>query len=92
MDRDTWWLLLGLAGQLSFTGRFLVQWLVSERQKRSVVPQMFWYLSIVGGSLLLMYAVYRQDLVFIIGQASGLAIYLRNLYFIRQIPEAASKC
>ena len=62
--------------------RFLVQWLQSERMRRSVVPEVFWYFSLLGGSTLLAYAIHRRDPVFIVGQASGLFIYLRNIYFI----------
>lgn len=62
--------------------RFLVQWIQSERRKRSVIPIAFWYFSIAGGTTLLAYALYRQDPVFILGQAGGLLIYGRNLYFI----------
>jgi lipid-A-disaccharide synthase-like uncharacterized protein len=62
--------------------RFLVQWWASERQKRSVIPVAFWFFSLAGGMTLLSYAIYRQDPVFIVGQAGGLFIYSRNLYFI----------
>lgn len=73
---------VGFVGQALFTMRFLVQWLQSERMRRSVVPEAFWYFSLVGGATLLAYAIHRKDPVFIVGQASGLFIYLRNLYFI----------
>lgn len=76
------WLMVGLVGQALFTLRFLVQWLQSERMRRSVVPEAFWYFSLLGGAILLTYAVHRRDPVFIVGQASGLFIYLRNLYLI----------
>jgi len=76
------WLVVGFAGQALFTMRFLVQWWSSERQKRSVIPVAFWYFSLAGGATLLGYAIYRQDPVFIVGQAGGLFIYSRNLYFI----------
>jgi len=89
MDRETIWLIVGFAGQLCFTSRFLVQWLVSERQKKSIIPLAFWYFSILGGATLLSYAIYRKDPVFILGQSTGLIIYFRNLYFIRR--EAAQK-
>jgi lipid-A-disaccharide synthase-like uncharacterized protein len=78
------WIGIGLVGQLLFFGRFLVQWIASERAKRSVVPLAFWYFSIFGGSVLLVYAIYRKDPVFILGQAGGLVIYLRNLVLIRR--------
>jgi lipid-A-disaccharide synthase-like uncharacterized protein len=76
------WLVVGFAGQALFTMRFIVQWWSSERQKRSVIPVAFWYFSLAGGATLLGYAIYRQDPVFIVGQAGGLFIYSRNLYFI----------
>jgi lipid-A-disaccharide synthase-like uncharacterized protein len=75
------WLLLGLVAQALFTGRFLVQWIASERAGRSVVPIAFWFFSIGGGLLLLVYALYRRDPVFIAGQLFGVIVYARNLYF-----------
>lgn len=75
-------LVLGFVAQGLFTARFLVQWIVSERAGKSVVPVAFWLLSVLGGGLLLAYAVLRRDPVFILGQAGGLLIYLRNLYLI----------
>jgi len=75
-------LVLGFAGQTLFFMRFFVQWLTSEKQKRSVIPVSFWYFSLGGSSLLLTYAIIRQDIVFIVGQATGFTIYLRNLYLI----------
>lgn len=77
------WIAFGLLGQGLFTSRFLVQWLSSERQKRSVIPNSFWYFSIGGSLILLTYAVHRADPVFGIGQAAGLLIYARNLQLIR---------
>lgn len=82
MDSNTIWLIIGFLGQALFSGRFLVQWLASERQKKSVIPVMFWYFSILGGSTLLIYSIHKQDPVFIAGQAGGLLIYARNLYFV----------
>jgi lipid-A-disaccharide synthase-like uncharacterized protein len=82
MDANTIWLIVGFIGQALFSGRFLVQWLASERQKKSVIPVMFWYFSILGGSTLLIYSIHKQDPVFIAGQAGGLLIYARNLYFV----------
>jgi lipid-A-disaccharide synthase-like uncharacterized protein len=76
-----WWVALGIVAQALFTGRFLVQWIASERAGRSVVPVGFWYFSIAGGVLLLAYALYRRDAVFILGQAFGVFVYSRNLYF-----------
>lgn len=82
MAAESGWIIFGLAGQLLFTGRFLVQWLSSERAGRSVVPPSFWYLSIFGATILMVYAGYRRDPVFMIGQSSGLFIYFRNLQLI----------
>ena len=76
------WLAVGFTGQALFSMRFLLQWWASERQKRSVIPVAFWFFSLAGGLTLLSYAIYRQDPVFIVGQAGGLFIYSRNLYFI----------
>ncbi|NIP72142.1 MAG: hypothetical protein GWO16_03515 [Gammaproteobacteria bacterium] len=78
------WLGIGFAGQAMFFMRFLVQWLYSERQRRSVIPVAFWYFSIAGGLTLLTYAIHRRDPVFIVGQSTGVFIYARNLYFIAQ--------
>lgn len=84
MDVDTVWLIIGFLGQALFGSRFLIQWLASERKKRSVVPIAFWYCSIAGGLTLLSYAIYKLDPVFICGQAMGVFIYARNLYFVRR--------
>ena len=73
------WIVLGFVAQGLFTTRFLVQWIASERRRKSVVPRAFWYLSVAGGGLLLVYAIYRRDPVFILGQATGLIVYVRNL-------------
>ena len=77
-----WWVVLGFAAQGLFTMRFLVQWLASERAGRSVIPLAFWWFSIAGGLLLLVYALYRKDPVFIAGQGFGVFVYMRNLYFV----------
>jgi len=77
------WLGIGLIAQLMFSMRFIVQWLASERARRSIVPDTFWYFSVVGGAMLFAYAVYRLDPVFMLGQGMGLVIYARNIYFIR---------
>ncbi len=79
---DLFWLAIGFAGQVLFSLRFLVQWIASERARKSVVPTAFWYFSILGGTTLLAYAVHKQDPVFIVGQFAGLAIYLRNLHLV----------
>ena len=82
MDIPLLWLLVGFAGQAMFSTRFLVQWLASEKAKRSIVPNAFWFFSLLGGLLLFIYAVHRKDPVFILGQGAGLFIYSRNLWFI----------
>ena len=84
MNQPLLWLLVGFTGQALFSMRFLVQWLKSEQQKKSVVPIAFWYFSVAGGLALLVYAIHRQDPVFILGQLSGLFIYARNLYLIHR--------
>ena len=73
------WLGVGFLGQAMFSMRFLIQWLTSEKQGKSVIPTAFWYFSIAGGVTLLAYAIWRADPVFIVGQAAGLLIYARNL-------------
>ncbi|MFC3570093.1 lipid-A-disaccharide synthase N-terminal domain-containing protein [Paracoccus sp. TOH] len=82
MTANTIWLGIGFLGQLLFTSRFLVQWIASERARRSVVPLAFWWFSLAGGATLLAYAIWRRDPVFAVGQASGLVIYTRNLMLI----------
>ena len=77
-----WWVLVGIVAQAFFTARFAVQWIASERAGRSVVPVAFWLLSFVGGTMLLIYALYRKDPVFIAGQSFGVFVYLRNLQFV----------
>ncbi|MBZ5637487.1 MAG: lipid-A-disaccharide synthase N-terminal domain-containing protein [Acidobacteriia bacterium] len=92
LDRiPTGWLLLGLVGQAAFSARFVIQWLASERRRRSVVPSSFWWLSLAGGALLLAYALHRRDPVFVLGQSAGLAVYLRNLALIRKRPPEDAK-
>lgn len=78
----SWWYAIGFLGQGLFSMRFLVQWIASERVRRSVIPEMFWYFSVGGGALMLAYAIQREDPVFILGQAAGLVVYGRNLYLI----------
>ena len=84
MPAEHTWVGIGLAGQACFFSRFLVQWIASERQGRSVVPRAFWYLSISGGLILLSYSLWRRDPVFILGQSIGLFVYLRNLVLLRR--------
>jgi len=76
------WVALGFVAQAMFTMRFVVQWIASERARASVIPVAFWFFSVGGGVLLLIYALYRRDPVFIAGQGFGLLVYIRNLYFI----------
>ena len=76
------WVALGFVAQAFFSMRFVVQWIASERARKSVIPVAFWFFSIGGGALLLIYALYRRDPVFIAGQALGLLVYIRNVYFI----------
>jgi len=78
------WVTLGLGGQLLFTGRMLVQWLASEKSKRSVIPISFWWMSLIGSTMLLVYFIWRRDIVGILGQATGWVIYIRNLVLIRR--------
>ncbi len=82
MEIDKTWLAIGLIGQALFSARFVVQWLYSEKVKKSVIPTAFWYFSVGGGATLLAYAIHRQDPVFIIGQGAGLFVYFRNLQFV----------
>ena len=80
----TLWTAIGFLGQVFFSMRFIVQWIKSERMRRSVIPVAFWYFSVLGGATLLAYAIHREDPVFIVGQGAGLFIYGRNLYFIHR--------
>lgn len=90
ITRLDWWVVLGLVAQALFTARFLVQWIASERAGHSVIPMAFWVFSIGGGILLLVYALYRKDAVFIAGQAFGVFVYTRNLYFVMRDRRAAA--
>ena len=82
---ETWaiWVAVGFFGQAMFSMRFLIQWICSEKRRKSVIPIAFWYFSVAGGATLLAYAIHRLDPVFIVGQAAGLLVYARNLYFIK---------
>ncbi|MGH8490512.1 MAG: lipid-A-disaccharide synthase N-terminal domain-containing protein [Gammaproteobacteria bacterium] len=79
------WIIVGFIGQGLFSARFLVQWITSERAKRSVIPTAFWYFSVGGSLVLLCYSLHRVDPVFIVGQLTGLLIYLRNLYLLHRV-------
>ncbi|MBK5258872.1 MAG: lipid-A-disaccharide synthase N-terminal domain-containing protein [Thermoanaerobaculia bacterium] len=91
LDPRSWdfWVAFGLAGQLIFGSRFIVQWVVSEKKKVSHIPLIFWYLSLMGGIVTLIYAVHRRDPVFILGQGAGLLVYVRNLMLIYRHGENA---
>lgn len=84
VESSTVWLGVGFLGQALFSMRFLIQWLVTEWRRRSIIPVAFWYFSLAGGVTLLSYAIWREDPVFIVGQAAGLIVYSRNLYFIHR--------
>ena len=90
VTRLDWWVILGMVAQLLFTARFVVQWIASERAGHSVIPMAFWIFSICGGALLLIYALYRRDVVFIAGQAFSFFVYARNLYFVMRDRRAIS--
>jgi lipid-A-disaccharide synthase-like uncharacterized protein len=81
-----WWLILGFSAQGLFFMRFAVQWFASERAGTSIFPTSFWYFSLAGTALLLVYSIHRRDAVFIIGQCLATLIYARNLYFIKRRP------
>lgn len=76
------WVAVGFIGQALFTGRMVVQWLVSEKQKQSVVPVAFWWMSLGGASMLMLYFIWRKDIVGVLGQSTGWFIYVRNLWLI----------
>ncbi len=78
------WLILGFSAQALFASRFIIQWIASERAGESVMPELFWLLSLGGSSLLLIYAIKQQDPVFILGQSTGFFVYLRNIHLIKQ--------
>ena len=80
----TSWLILGFLGQALFSMRFFIQWIYSEKHKKSLIPKAFWYFSLAGGVTLFRYALLRQDPVFIAGQGLGLFVYIRNLMLIRK--------
>ncbi len=78
------WLVFGLAAQGCFFLRFFIQWIASERKKKSIIPIYFWYLSLLGGIGLLIYSIHINNIVFIAGQSMGLLIYMRNIILIRR--------
>jgi len=81
---QAFWIAVGFLGQALFSARFLIQWIASERARKSVVPVLFWYFSLAGGATLLAYAIWREDPVFIVGQGFGLLVYMRNLFLLRR--------
>lgn len=85
------WIAFGFLGQALFSMRFLIQWIASERRRKSVVPVLFWYFSLGGGLTLFLYAAYREDPVFMLGQGFGLLVYIRNLWLIRHERRAAER-
>ncbi|MEM9418241.1 MAG: lipid-A-disaccharide synthase N-terminal domain-containing protein [Planctomycetota bacterium] len=78
------WVAVGLLGQVLFTGRMVVQWIVSEKEKRSIVPPIFWYMSLAGATMLMIYFIWRKDIVGVLGQSTGWFIYARNVALIRK--------
>lgn len=81
------WIAVGFVGQVVFGLRFLVQWIATERQKKVVIPVAFWYMSLIGTVILLSYAIYKVDPVFIAGFSLNMIIYVRNLYFVHRKPD-----
>ena len=81
---SSFWIAVGLVGNVAFALRFLVQWIASERARRSVVPVSFWYLSLVGAGILLCYAIHRRDPIFVLAYLPNGFIYARNLYLTRR--------
>ena len=79
-----WWFIFGLAGQLAFMGRFIIQWIVSEKKGKSVMPVFFWYLSLVGATMLLVYFIKRGEAVGAIGQSIGWLVYVRNIMLVHK--------
>ena len=84
MDKNLMWMIIGFVGQGFFSARFIVQWIMSEIKKQSIIPLGFWYFSLLGGVTLFAYALHKEDPVFIVGQGAGLLIYSRNLYLKRK--------
>ncbi|HBR18967.1 MAG: hypothetical protein A2Y13_07570 [Planctomycetes bacterium GWC2_45_44] len=76
------WTVVGLAGQFTFGGRFVIQWLASELKKQSHVPVSFWYLSLVGSIIMLIYSIHRQEPIIVMGFVLNILIYVRNLHLI----------
>ena len=89
---ELWWLGLGLVAQAAFFGRWVIQWVASERRRESVMPVLFWWCSLIGATMLLIYFVGRREPIGVLGQTVGWIVYSRNLYFIKvrpRVPPAA---
>jgi lipid-A-disaccharide synthase-like uncharacterized protein len=91
MSLETIWIAIGFLGQGLFFGRWVVQWIASEKKAASEVPVSFWYMSLIGGLITLAYAIYRKDPVFIAGQSVGSVVYIRNLMLIRRTDHSKSQ-
>ncbi len=78
------WVAIGFGGQIAFFGRMFIQWVISEKKRQSTIPDIFWWLSLIGGISLFTYFVWRQDIVGVLGQSSGVVIYARNLRLIHK--------
>lgn len=85
MKQETFWVVLGLLSQFVFFLRFFIQWLSTEKRKEVHIPDVFWYLSLAGGTGLLAYSIHKRDIVFIIGQSAGVLFYSRTLYFLHKV-------
>ena len=90
MSIETIWLAIGFLGQGLFFGRWVVQWIASEKKAESQVPVSFWYMSLIGGLITLAYAIYREDAVFIAGQSIGSLVYIRNLMLVSRVNQPTS--
>ncbi|MGE0022308.1 MAG: lipid-A-disaccharide synthase N-terminal domain-containing protein [Hyphomicrobium sp.] len=86
---EVMWLAVGLSGQAMFSARWLIQWFMTEKSRRSTMPDLFWYLSLLGGMLVFAYGLHKMDPVILLGQF-GIIIYARNLFFIRQEKQATA--
>lgn len=91
VQRFDFWVAFGIVAQLAFAGRFIVQWIESEREGRSVIPLSFWILSIAGGLMTLVYGLVRHDAIIILGQVASNFIYVRNLLLIRRTHQRVSE-
>ena len=93
LDITSWtglfWVVFGIIGQCLFAARMLVQWLASEKAKASVIPVEFWWLSLIGSTMIVIYFIWRVELVGILGQATGWFVYVRNLWFIHSAGDPA---